>query len=163
MIDSAPNPNIAVADGHFISLYCCPTLLAYPEHAVRYSGLLPPSLFYSLQSRVVYVLSVHLPSQTRRLAAAIDEALREAYARVLGTDILDPEGDFPEQPDPTSTLDRFWLKHSLGGGFRLRRPAAPSSSTWGPMEATPPSPRSATAGLADLYWCPGYSANEHDR
>ena len=48
MIDSAPNPNIAVADGNFISLYCCPTLLAYPEHAVRYSGLLPPSLPPSL-------------------------------------------------------------------------------------------------------------------
>ena len=48
LIDSAPNPNTAVADGHFISLYCCSTLLAYPEHAVRYSGLLPPSLPPSL-------------------------------------------------------------------------------------------------------------------
>ena len=52
-----------------------------------------------------YILSVHLPSQTRRLAAAVDEALREAYARALGTDILNPEGDFPEQPDPTFTRD----------------------------------------------------------
>ena len=46
------------------------------------------AIFYSLQSRVDYVLSVRLPSQTRRLAAAVDEALREAYARALGTDIL---------------------------------------------------------------------------
>ena len=74
------------------------------------------AIFYSLQSRVDYVLSVHLPSQTRRLAAAVDEALREAYARALGTDILNPEGDFPEQPDPTFTRDRFSLKHSQGGG-----------------------------------------------
>ena len=78
------------------------------------------AIFYSLQSRVDYVLSVHLPSQTRRLAAAVDEALREAYARALGADILNPEGDFPEQLDPTFTRDRFSLKHSLGGGgYRL--------------------------------------------
>ena len=121
------------------------------------------AIFFSPQSRVDYILSVHLLSQTRRLAAAVGKLLREAYARALGADIFNPEGDFPEQLDLTSTWDRFWLKHSLGGGFRLWRPAAPSSSTWGPMEATPPSPRSATAGLADLYWCPGYSANEHDR
>ena len=74
------------------------------------------AIFYSLQSRVDYILSVHLPSQTRRLAAAVDEALREAYARALGADILNPEGDFPEQPDPTFTRDRFSLKHSQGGG-----------------------------------------------
>ena len=35
-----------------------------------------------------YVPSVHLPSQTRRLAAAVDEA--------LGANIINPEGDFPE-------------------------------------------------------------------
>jgi len=52
----------------------------------------------------------------RRLAAAVDKALREAYARALGTDILNPEGDFPEQPDPTFTRDHFLLKHSQGGG-----------------------------------------------
>ena len=74
------------------------------------------AIFYSLQSRLDYVLSVHLPSQTRRLVAAVDEALREAYAWALGTDILNPEGDFPEQPDPTFMRDRFSLKHSLGGG-----------------------------------------------
>jgi len=74
------------------------------------------AIFYSPQSRVDYVLSVHLPSQTRRLAAAVDEALREVYARALGTDILNPEGDFPKQPDPTFTRDRFSLKHSQGGG-----------------------------------------------
>ena len=32
------------------------------------------AIFYSLQSRVDYVLSAHLPSQTRRLAAAVDKA-----------------------------------------------------------------------------------------
>ena len=78
------------------------------------------AIFYSLQNRVDYVLSVHLPSQTRQLAAAVDEALRKAYARSLGADILNPAGDHPEQPDPTFTRDRFSLKHSLGGGgFRL--------------------------------------------
>ena len=30
--------------------------------------------------------------------------------------ILNPEGDFSEQPDPTFTWDRFSLKHSQGGG-----------------------------------------------
>ena len=74
------------------------------------------AMFYSLQSRVDYVPSVHLPSQTRRLATAVDEALREAYARALGTDILNLEGDFPEQLDPTFTRDRFSLRHSQGGG-----------------------------------------------
>jgi len=63
-----------------------------------------------------YVPSVHLSSQKRRLAAAVDEALREAYARALGAGILNPEGDFPEQPDPTPTRDHFSLKHSHGGG-----------------------------------------------
>ena len=78
------------------------------------------AIFYSLQNRVDYVLSVHLPSQTRQLVAAVDEALRKAYARALGADILNPAGDHPEQPDPTFTRDRFSLKHSLGGGgFRL--------------------------------------------
>ena len=68
-----------------------------------------------------YVPSVHLPSQTRRLAAAVDEALREAYARALGADILNPKRDFPEQLDPTPTRDCISLKHSLGGGgFRLK-------------------------------------------
>ena len=67
-----------------------------------------------------YVLSVHLPSQTRRLAVAVDVSLREAYARSLGADILNPEGDYPEQLDPTFTRDRFSQKYSLGGGgFRL--------------------------------------------
>jgi len=50
-----------------------------------------------------------------KAAAAVDEALREK-ARALGTDILNPEGDFPEQPDPTFTRDRFSLEHSQGGG-----------------------------------------------
>jgi len=36
------------------------------------------AIFYSLESRMDYVLSVHLPSQTRRLAMAVDKALREA-------------------------------------------------------------------------------------
>jgi len=30
------------------------------------------------------------------LAAAVDEVLREAYARALVADILNPEGDFPK-------------------------------------------------------------------
>jgi len=36
--------------------------------------------------------------------------------RALGASILSPEGDFPEQPYPTFTRDRFSLKHSQGGG-----------------------------------------------
>jgi len=45
---------------------------------------------------VDYIPSVQLASQTRRLAAVVDEALRKAYVRALGADILNPEGDFPE-------------------------------------------------------------------
>ena len=46
----------------------------------------------------------------------MEEGLREAHARAPGADIPNPEGDFPEQPDPTPTRDHFSLKHSHGGG-----------------------------------------------
>jgi len=36
LIGFTPIPNIAVADGHSIFLYSCPTLLAYPENVVRH-------------------------------------------------------------------------------------------------------------------------------
>ena len=69
------------------------------------------AISYLLQSRVDYVLSVHLPSQTRRLAAAVDGALREAYAQALGADILNPGGDFPKQLDPASPRVRGLQAH----------------------------------------------------
>jgi hypothetical protein len=50
------------------------------------------AIYYSLQSRADYLPGTHLPSETRTLAAKVDEALRKAYARCLSTDLLNPDG-----------------------------------------------------------------------
>ena len=42
----------------------------------------------SLQQRVDYILSTPLPSETRHLAEAVDAALRKAYCRSFGCDVL---------------------------------------------------------------------------
>ena len=62
--------------------------------AVRSAQCAHAAIFYSLQSRVDYLVAVHLPEHTQQLAAATDEALRKAYARTFGADMLNPEGDF---------------------------------------------------------------------
>jgi len=94
--------------------------------SVRSAHCAHTAIFYSLQSRVDYLLAVHLPSQTRQLAAAVDASLRKAYAQALGADMLDPEGDFPGQRDPAFMAERFSLKASQGGaGYRITAERAP--------------------------------------
>jgi len=84
------------------------------------------AILYSLQSRVDHLLAVHLPSLTRRLATAVDLALRKAYAVAHGADMLDPEGNFVGQRDPTFVRDRVSLKASQGGGgYRVTTERAP--------------------------------------
>ena len=64
--------------------------------------------------------TAHPPLWHHAIPAAQTNSNSEAYARALGADILNPEGDFPEQMGQTFTRDRFSLKHSVGGGgFRL--------------------------------------------
>ena len=77
------------------------------------------TIYYSLQSRADYLLGTHLPSETRTLAAKVDEALRKAYARCLSTDLLNPDGTWKSQEDPTFHRDLMGLKANAGGmGYR---------------------------------------------
>jgi hypothetical protein len=76
-------------------------------------------MFYSVQARVDYLLSTHLPSQTRNLAAGIDECIRNLYVKVNGADLLDPNGHADGLSDPSLVADRFKLASKYGGsGFR---------------------------------------------
>ena len=77
------------------------------------------AIYYSLQSRVEYLLGTHLPSETRDLANKVDGALRKAYERCFGIDLLNPEGTRSDQTDPTFYRDLMGLKAKAGGmGFR---------------------------------------------
>ena len=77
------------------------------------------AIYYSLQCRVEYLLGTHLPSETRGLANKVDEALRKAYARCFGIDLLNPEGTRSDQTDPTFYRDLMGLKTKAGGmGYR---------------------------------------------
>ena len=71
---------------------------------------------YSLQARVDWVMSVHLPEETRSLAAAVDRTLRTCYALCFGADPLDPNGLSESQEDRAFVHDRFALPVRLGGG-----------------------------------------------
>ena len=94
--------------------------------AVRSAQCAHVAIFYSLQSRVDYLVAVHLPEHTQQLAAATDEALRKAYARTFGADMLNPEGDFEGQRDPKFTADRLAQKCKQGGmGHRPMGDRAP--------------------------------------
>ena len=44
-------------------------------------------------------MGVHLPEETKRLAAAVDRTLRACYTPCLGTDLLDPNGLSESQED----------------------------------------------------------------
>ena len=77
------------------------------------------AIYYSLQSRIDYLLETHLPALTRPLARAIDEALRRAYLLTYQIDLLNPAGQVPDQDDPTFLRDLAGLKVSAGGcGYR---------------------------------------------
>jgi hypothetical protein len=77
------------------------------------------AIYYSLQCRADFLLETHLPSLTRDLARAVDDALRGAYTRAFGVDILDPDGQTPGEADPTFLRDLAGLKAKAGGcGFR---------------------------------------------
>ena len=87
-------------------------------------------LHYSLQNRVDYLLATHLPSKTRKLAAAVDEALRRAYTLCFGGDFLDPAGEGGHQTDPAFVSDLFRLKLAKGGvGLRRTVDRAPYLNT----------------------------------
>ena len=84
------------------------------------------AIFYSLQARADFILGTHLPSQTRLLAAAIDEALAKAYEKAFGFDVLGATGCFPSQDDPSFIRDLASLKAKHGGcGFRRTTLRAP--------------------------------------
>ena len=74
------------------------------------------AIYYSLQCRADFLLGTHLPSETRTLAAKVDDALRKAYARCFGADLLNAEGTWERQEDPTFHRDLMGLKASAGGG-----------------------------------------------
>ena len=77
------------------------------------------ALYYSLQCRVEYLLGTHLPSETRTLADRVDAALQKAYSRCFGVDLLEPNGTWQNQQDPTFHRDLMGLKAKNGGmGYR---------------------------------------------
>ena len=61
-------------------------------------------------------MGVHLPEETRSLAAAVDRTLRACYALCFGADPLDPNGLSESQEDRAFVRDRFALPVRLGGG-----------------------------------------------
>ena len=74
---------------------------------------------YSPQARVNWVMGVHLPEETKPLAAAIDRTLRACYAICLGAGPLDPNGFSESQEDRAYVRDRFiHPARPGGGGFR---------------------------------------------
>ena len=52
---------------------------------------------------------------------AVDEALREVYARALGAGILNTEGNFPEQLEQTFTWDPFLRDGASGSRWNASR------------------------------------------
>jgi hypothetical protein len=76
--------------------------------------------YYSSLSLADFVAATNRPSQTAFFRAKIDVALRDAYATVVGVDVLDPSGhDANLHEDPAFTRDLFGLKiNQVGGGFR---------------------------------------------
>ena len=74
-----------------------------------------------------YLLGTHLPSETRGLADKVDEALRKAYTRCFGIDLLNPEGTRSDQTDPTFCRDLMGLKAKAGGWAIETQRAAPCS------------------------------------
>ena len=77
------------------------------------------AIYYSLQSRVDYLLETHLPHHTLELAKAVDCALRKAYKIAFDMDLLDPNGQAPDQEDPSFLCDLAGLKVAAGGcGYR---------------------------------------------
>ena len=87
---------------------------------------LPNEIFETgMKRRLLIELTPVAPSERRKCPVchkestcerSVQEPARSVDEFGDGTDILNPEGDFPEQPDPTFTRDRFLLKHSHGGG-----------------------------------------------
>ena len=73
------------------------------------------AIYYSLQCRADFLLETHLPSLTRDLARAVDDALRGAYTKAFGFDILGPNGQCPGERDPTLPGGT----QGQGGGVRL--------------------------------------------
>ena len=84
--------------------------------APKSAQALTTAIYFSLQSRADYLLETHLPSLTRALARGVDTALRAAYTKALGADLLDPQGQVAGQQDPTFIRDLMGLKASAGGG-----------------------------------------------
>ena len=77
------------------------------------------AIYYSPQCRADFLLGTHLPSETRTLAAKVDDAMRKAYARCFGVDPLNAEDIWERQEDPTFHRDLMGLKASAGGvGYR---------------------------------------------
>jgi len=73
------------------------------------------ALYYSLQCRADYLLGTHLPSETRDLTERVDASLRKAYARCFRVDLLNPEGTWDNQVDPTFHRNFTMLRTSHGG------------------------------------------------
>jgi hypothetical protein len=105
----------AKADEICSSIYKTTKVLSFRSaqtaHSVTYSSSL---------SLADFVAATNRPSQTAFFRAKIDVALRDAYATVVGVDVLDPSGhDANLHEDPAFTRDLFGLKINQGGsGFR---------------------------------------------
>ena len=77
------------------------------------------ALHLSLQSRIDFLLSTHLPSETRDLASKVEGTLREARRQAYGTDLHCTTPMWNGQRDPTFTRDQSNLRIGNGGvGFR---------------------------------------------
>jgi L-aminopeptidase/D-esterase-like protein len=66
---------------------------------------LSTAIYYSLQARVDFLLETHLPSLTRSLARATDEALSKAYIKAFGFNLLDPNGQHKTLASCATSLD----------------------------------------------------------
>ena len=85
---------------------------------MNFSELFPPPV-KNTGEESTFKNGTHLPSETRALATRVDEALRKAYARCFGTDLLESEGTWENQTDPTFHRDLMGLKTNAGGmGYR---------------------------------------------
>ena len=71
---------------------------------------------YSSLSLADFVCATSFPSQTQHLRMKLDLALRRAYQRVIGTEILDPNGHSEGNPIPDFTSALFGLKVSQEAG-----------------------------------------------
>jgi hypothetical protein len=68
------------------------------------------------------------PPQTAFFRAKIDVALRDAYATLVGVDVLDPSGyDANLHEDPAFTRDMFGLKMNQGGSAFAPTPSGSTS------------------------------------